>query len=76
MQPVIHLNEDGERQIKNECDGRSSCLIGRDRSSTPGSEGIEHAKFWKDADLCCPDWRAECANGADSQSYDYIRRAA
>ena len=50
MQPVIHLNEDGERQI--EMMRWAFKLTDRPRPLfNARSEGIEHAKFWKDAFL-------------------------
>jgi putative SOS response-associated peptidase YedK len=50
MQPVVHLNENGERQI--EMMRWAFKLPDRPRPLfNARSEGIEHAKFWKDAFL-------------------------
>jgi hypothetical protein len=48
MQPVVHLNENGERHIEM-MRWEFKLPIGQGHSSNARSEGIEHAKFWKDS---------------------------
>lgn len=60
MQPVIYMNEDGERQI--EMMRWAFKLPDNPRPLfNARSEGIEHAKFWKDAFL-----KGRCIVSADA----------
>ena len=66
MQPVIHLNEDGERQIEMmrwafKLPDRARLLF------NARSEGIERAKYWKDAFL-----RGRCIVPGDA-IYEWVR---